>query len=184
MPQYPKKRRKCSESCARSGCCIREFRANRDFRRTFPIIDQTDRRILHQLARDAGLTSAALGERVGLSPSAAHRRVKLLEQKGLIDGYRARLSKVARGNPSMVFVAVTLSGQSRQALADFEEALEQCSEITEAHLMSGESDYLLKVEVRDGDSYERIHREVLAGLPGVQRLISHFSIRTVIEGWH
>ena len=142
-----------------------------------------DRRILHELARDAGLTSAVLGERVGLSPSAAHRRVKLLEQRGLIDGYRARLSQAARGNPSVVFVAVTLGGQSRQVLADFEEALEQCSEITEAHLMSGESDYLLKVEVREGDRYERIHREVLAGLPGVQRLISHFSIRTVIEEW-
>jgi Lrp/AsnC family transcriptional regulator, leucine-responsive regulatory protein len=146
------------------------------------LIDQVDRRILDALARDAGLTSAALGERVGLSSSAAHRRVRLLEQRGMIDGYRARLSKAARGNPSIVFVEVTLNGQSRQVLADFEEAIEQCEEITEAHLMGGQSDYLLKVEVREGDSYERIHRELLAGLPGVQRLVSLFSIRTVIEG--
>lgn len=145
------------------------------------MIDQVDRRILDELARDAGLTSAALGERVGLSPSAAHRRVRLLEQRGLIDGYRARLSKAARGNPSIVFVEVTLSGQSRQVLGEFEDAIEQCNEITEAHLMGGQSDYLLKVEVREGDSYERIHRELLAGLPGVQRLVSLFSIRTVIE---
>lgn len=145
------------------------------------MIDQVDRRILDELARDAGLTSAALGERVGLSPSAAHRRVRLLEQRRLIDGYRARLSKAARGNPSIVFVEVTLSGQSRQVLAAFEEAIEQCNEITEAHLMGGQADYLLKVEVREGDSYERIHRELLAGLPGVQRLVSLFSIRTVIE---
>ena len=123
-----------------------------------------------------------LGERVGLSPSAAHRRVKLLEQRGLIDGYRARLSQAARGNPSIVFVEVTLSGQSRQVLADFEHAITECNEITEAHLMGGQADYLLKVEVREGDSYERIHRELLAGLPGVQRLVSLFSIRTVIEG--
>ncbi len=145
------------------------------------MLDHTDRRILNELARDAGLTSAALGERIGLSPSAVHRRVRLLEQGGMIDGYRARLSKAARGNPSIVFVEVTLSGQSRDILADFEQAIEQCNEITEAHLMSGQSDYLLKVEVREGDSYERIHRELLASLPGVQRLVSHFSIRAVIE---
>ena len=145
------------------------------------MIDQIDRRILNLLARDAGLTSAALGERVGLSPSAAHRRVRLLEQRGMIDGYRARLSKSARGNPSIVFVEVTLSGQSREALAAFEQAIEACDEITEAHLMTGESDYLLKLEVREGDSYERIHRELLAGLPGVQRLVSHFSIRAIVE---
>ena len=145
------------------------------------MIDQTDRRILDELARDAGLTSAVLGERVGLSPSAAHRRVRLLEQRGLIDGYRARLSKAARGNPSIVFVEVTLSGQSRLVLAEFEQAIRLCNEITEAHLMGGQADYLLKVEVREGDSYERIHRELLAGLPGVQRLVSLFSIRTVIE---
>ena len=145
------------------------------------MIDQTDRRILDELARDAGLTSAVLGERVGLSPSAAHRRVRLLEQRGLIDGYRARLSKAARGNPSIVFVEVTLSGQSRVVLGEFEQAIKLCNEITEAHLMGGQADYLLKVEVREGDSYERIHRELLAGLPGVQRLVSLFSIRTVIE---
>lgn len=146
-----------------------------------PLLDHTDRRILNELARDAGLTSAALGERIGLSPSAVHRRVRLLEQGGMIDGYRARLSKAARGNPSIVFVEVTLSGQSRDILADFEQAIERCDEITEAHLMSGQSDYLLKVEVREGDSYERIHRELLASLPGIQRLVSHFSIRAVIE---
>lgn len=145
------------------------------------MLDQTDRRILKQLSRDAGLTSAALGERVGLSPSAAHRRVRLLEQRGMIDGYRARLSKAARGNPSIVFVEVTLSGQSREALAAFEQAIAESEEITEAHLMTGESDYLLKLEVREGDSYERIHRELLAGLPGVQRLVSHFSIRAIVE---
>ena len=145
------------------------------------MIDPTDRRILKELSRDAGLTSAALGERVSLSPSAAHRRVRLLEQRGLIDGYRARLSKAARGNPSIVFVEVTLSGQSRDILADFEQAIERRDEITEAHLMTGESDYLLKLEVREGDSYERIHRELLAGLPGVQRLVSHFSIRAIVE---
>jgi DNA-binding Lrp family transcriptional regulator len=118
---------------------------------------------------------------VGLSASATHRRVKLLEQAGLIEGYRARLSREARGNPAIVFVEVTLRDQSRETLLRFEQALDTCREVVEAHLMTGQSDYLLKVELREGTPYERIHRDVLAGLPGVHRLVSHFSIRSIVE---
>ncbi len=145
------------------------------------LLDPLDRKILEQLAADSSLTSAELGERVGLSPSAAHRRVKLLEAGGMIRGYRALLSRAARGNPSTVFVAVTLRDQSRATLLRFEEALGRCPEVQEAHLMSGDSDYLLKVEVAADDGYERVHRDVLAALPGVQRLVSQFSIRSVVE---
>jgi DNA-binding Lrp family transcriptional regulator len=143
-------------------------------------MDPLDRKIIARLRADSSLTSAELGEAVGLSPSAAHRRVKLLEESGLIRGYGARLSAAARGNPSIVFVAVTLKDQARETLEEFERRLDRCPEVAEAHLMSGEHDYLLKVEVREDDSYERVHREVLAGLPGVHRLVSHFSIRTVV----
>lgn len=146
------------------------------------MVDRTDQKILDALARDSDLTSTRLGERVGLSPSAAHRRVKLLEEAGLIAGYRARLSRQARGNPSTVFVSVTLKDQAQETLARFEEAIRRSHDIAEAHLMSGESDYLLKVPVRADDSFERVHRDVLARLPGVQRLVSQFSIRTIIEG--
>jgi DNA-binding Lrp family transcriptional regulator len=104
-----------------------------------------------------------------------------LEQAGLIEGYRACLSRKARGNPTIVFVEVTLRDQSRETLLRFEQALEACREVVEAHLMTGQSDYLLKVELRDGNPYERVHRDVLAGLPGVNRLVSHFSIRSVVE---
>ena len=72
-------------------------------------MDTIDSKIIAQLGQESGLTSEALGERVGLSPSAAHRRVKTLEQQGMILGYRARLSRAARGNPSTVFVSVTLT---------------------------------------------------------------------------
>lgn len=145
------------------------------------MIDATDRKILDCLSDDAALTGAELGGRVSLSPSAAHRRVKLLEAQGLIRGYRALLSREAQGNPSTVFVAVTLKDQSRETLLRFEAALERCHEVREAHLMSGDSDYLLKVAVRSDDGYERIHRDVLAALPGVQRLVTQFSIRNVVE---
>ena len=142
-------------------------------------MDGIDSKIIAQLGRESGLTSEDLGARVGLSPSATHRRVKTLEQQGIILGYRARLSRTARGNPSTVFVSVTLTDQRQGTMRTFEQALAQTTQVTEAHLMSGESDYLLKVLVREDDSYERIHREVLSALPGVHRLVTQFTIRTL-----
>jgi DNA-binding Lrp family transcriptional regulator len=145
-------------------------------------MDRIDRKILDLLAQDSRLTGEQLGERVGLSPSAAHRRVKALEESGAILGYRARLSREARGNPSTVFVQVTLTDQRQATMLAFEEALSRTEQVAEAYLMSGQSDYLVKVLVRDDDSYERIHREILSALPGVQRLVSQFTIRTLESG--
>lgn len=142
-------------------------------------MDSIDRKIIALLGADSGLTSEQLGARVGLSPSAAHRRVKALEEEGLILGYRARLSPAARGNPSTVFVSVTLVDQRQATMMAFEAALERTAQICEAHLMSGESDYLIKVLVPERDSYERVHREILSALPGVQRLVTQFTIRTL-----
>ncbi|WDA42210.1 Lrp/AsnC family transcriptional regulator [Erythrobacter sp. BLCC-B19] len=145
-------------------------------------MDRIDRKILELLAADSRLTGEQLGERVGLSPSAAHRRVKALEEAGAILGYRARLSRAARGNPSTVFVQVTLTDQRQATMLAFEAALARTEQVAEAYLMSGQSDYLVKVLVRDDDSYERIHREILSALPGVQRLVSQFTIRTLEGG--
>src|SRR5690348_3298025 len=132
-------------------------------------IDPIDRKILDLLSKDSALTSEQLGARIGLSPSSAHRRVKLLEENGLILGYRARISAAGLGNPSTVFVSVTLVDQRQSTLAAFEQAIAGRPIIREAHLMSGESDYLLKLLIRQDDNYERVHREILATLPGVQR---------------
>ena len=145
-------------------------------------MDSIDHKIIAQLGAESGITNEELGERVGLSPSAAHRRVKTLEQQGVIRGYRARLSPAARGNPSTVFVSVTLTDQRQATMMAFEQALAHTAQVTEAHLMSGESDYILKVLVREDDSYERIHREVLSILPGVHRLVTQFTIRTLAAG--
>jgi Lrp/AsnC family leucine-responsive transcriptional regulator len=142
-------------------------------------LDTIDRKILDQLAVDSNLTSEQLGGRVGLSPSAAHRRVRALEDARLITGYRARLSPAARGHPSTVFVSVTLVDQRQATMQAFEAALAATREIAEAYLMSGQSDYLLKVLVRADDSYERLHREILSALPGVHRLVTQFTIRTL-----
>ena len=144
-------------------------------------LDGLDRKILQVLSADSDVTAVRLGERVGLSASAAHRRVKLLEAGGYISGYRARLSPAARGHPTIVFVSVTLKDQAQETLSRFEAAIRHNADIAEAHLMSGESDYLLKVPVRADDSFERVHRDVLARLPGVQRLVSQFSIRAIVD---
>ena len=145
-------------------------------------MDGVDSKILEWLAMDSSLTSEQLGDRIGLSPSATHRRIKLLEGDGLILGYGARLSRAARGNPSTVFVSVTLVDQRRETMESFEAAIATSPVVAEAHLMSGEYDYLLKAEIPESDSFERVHREILAALPGVHRLVTHFSIRSVIAG--
>lgn len=143
--------------------------------------DAIDRRILDQLAIDSSLTSAELGERVGLSGSAAHRRVVALRQSGAISGYRAQLSRAARGDPTTVTVNVTLRDQRQETMAAFEREIVEVPEISACFLMTGEADYLLHVEVRRDDTFERIHRETLARLPGVVRLASHFVIREVVR---
>ena len=145
------------------------------------MIDSFDRRILDQLARDADLTSAALGEMVGLSPSAAHRRVSQLRERGLIAGYRAMLSRAARGDPGVVLVNVTLKDQREETMTAFEREIVDVAAVRDCFLMSGEADYMLHVEIGRDNSFERIHREVLSRLPGVTRLASHFVIREVIR---
>jgi Lrp/AsnC family transcriptional regulator, leucine-responsive regulatory protein len=145
------------------------------------MLDHLDRRILGQLVVNCDLTSAELGEIVGLSTSAAHRRVGTLREKGMIAGYRAVLSREARGNPTVVMVNVTLKDQRQETMAAFEKEIMECPEVRDCFLMSGEADYMVHVEVRRDDSFERIHRETLSRLPGVTRLASHFVIREVIR---
>jgi Lrp/AsnC family transcriptional regulator, leucine-responsive regulatory protein len=144
-------------------------------------MDRTDRAILLALQANSGLTHAALGDKIGLSASACHRRVKALEEAGVIDRYVAILSQEALGKRSTVYIATTLDNQRRETLDAFERAISSCFEVLDAHLMSGEFDYLLRVVVAEGDSYERIHKEVLSSLPGVRRLVSNFAIKQVIR---
>ncbi|MBU3079265.1 Lrp/AsnC family transcriptional regulator [Sphingomonas sp. XMGL2] len=144
-------------------------------------MDRMDQKIVAILRRDGALTGVELGERVGLSASAAHRRVKAMEAEGLIRGYRVRFSPQALGMPSTLFVSVTLTDQRQETLERFEAALKRCEQVVEAHLMGGEIDYNVKLAIPADDSYERVHRDVLAVLPGVERLRSQISIRAVVE---
>lgn len=144
-------------------------------------LDDFDHKILVELERDGVLTAAALAEKVGLSPSACHRRVKAMEAAGVIEGYAAILSEKALGRSATIFVAVTLDNQRSETMASFERAVAKCREVQDCHLMTGESDYILRIVIADDDSYERVHRETLSKLPGVRRLVSNFTIRTVFR---
>lgn len=145
-------------------------------------MDAIDRKLLVEVARDSSRSSEELGSCVGLSSSATHRRLKILEESGMILGYAAKLSRAARGNPSVIFIFVTLADQRRETMEQFEAAVAAQSPVKEAHLTSGDADYILKIEIPENDSFERMHREMLADLPGVQRLVSNFSIRSVVGG--
>ena len=144
-------------------------------------LDEFDHKILIELERDGVATAAALAEKVGLSPSACHRRVKAMEAAGVIEGYAAILSEKALGRSATIFVAVTLDNQRSETMAKFERAVALCREVQDCHLMTGESDYLLRIVIADDDRYERVHQETLSKLPGVRRLVSNFTIRTVFR---
>ncbi|HEY5678562.1 MAG TPA: Lrp/AsnC family transcriptional regulator [Pseudomonadales bacterium] len=144
-------------------------------------MDRIDRAILRELQNDARLPNTALAERVGLSDSACLRRVRRLEQSGVIRGYVALVDETLAGYPDSVFVQITLVSQQRKDLEAFEDAVARVPEVMECYLMSGASDYILRVVVADARDYERIHSQQLTRLPGVDRVHSNFALRTVIE---
>ncbi len=144
-------------------------------------LDGIDRRILAVLQESGRVSNADLSERVHLSPSACHRRVKRLEAEGVISGYVALLDPVMLDRPSTVFVEITLSGQTEEALDAFEREVALIPALQECHLMAGTADYLLKLTARDTDDFARIHRRYLARLPGVAQMHSSFSLRTVFR---
>ena len=145
-------------------------------------LDKTDKIILSELQKNAQRPIAELAQRAGLSPSSCHRRVKLLEAKGVIVGYTANLDRAALGLANEFFVEVSLSAQTEEAFEKFEKAVQRVAEILECHLMSGQFDYLLRAVAADAADYERIHRSRISRLPGVQRIQSSLALRTV-KGW-
>ncbi|MFO1394370.1 MAG: Lrp/AsnC family transcriptional regulator [Steroidobacteraceae bacterium] len=142
-------------------------------------LDRTDQRILAELQRDGRLSNRELADRVHLSESACLRRVRALEEAGVIDRYAALVSQTKVGLPGNVFVSITLSRQEQHDLEAFEEAVKGVPEVMECYLMTGEHDYLLRVVVSDPSDFERLHSRHLTRLPGVARVHSSFALRTV-----
>ncbi len=144
-------------------------------------MDKFDIAILNVLQENAQTAFAELGEQVGLSPSACHKRVKELWRRGVITQEVVLVDERKAGLETSVFVQATLKNQQQATLTAFEKAVTYHREIMECYLMAGLSDYLLRILCRDGADYERIHAEILTRLPGVDRVVTNFAIRKVFR---
>ncbi len=142
-------------------------------------LDTRDRAIVRLLQEDGRLSNVELADRVNLSPSACLRRIRNLEQSGLIDRYTMLLDQKACGMTGNAFVNITLNQQGRATLDEFEAAIADIPEILECYLIAGGSDYILRVVYSDAADFERIHMEILTQLPGVTRIQSTLALRTV-----
>jgi Lrp/AsnC family transcriptional regulator, leucine-responsive regulatory protein len=146
-----------------------------------PGFDELDAAILAFLERNGRATNYDVGEAVGLSASAASRRIQALESSGAIRGYRAVVDDRLIGKPMTVFIRVTLERQSAAVLGAFEAAIRRCKGIVSCHLMAGQYDYMVLVRVAGIDDYGRLHQNELSRLPGVTRLETSFALRDVME---
>ncbi|AHG49363.1 transcriptional regulator (plasmid) [Rhizobium leguminosarum bv. trifolii CB782] len=143
-------------------------------------LDTIDRNILRLLRLDARMSNAKLAAEIGLSPSACLRRIKIMEKSGVIRGYTALVDAGNADEMIAVIINITLERQTEDHLDRFEAAVRRHPELRECFLMTGGSDYLLRVEVASPGEFERIHKEILSTLPGVLRIHSSFSIRNVL----
>lgn len=144
-------------------------------------LDKIDSTILEMLQHNARISNVELAGKVGLSPSACSRRVEHLEKAGVIEGYHAVISNKALGQDITSIVHITLDRQAGADLDYFEKAVEECPHVVTCFLMSGEYDYILRVTARDMEHFEHIHKNWLSKLPGVSRIHSSFSMRTIVN---
>lgn len=142
-------------------------------------LDDIDLAILNELQGDGRATSSDLADRVGLSPSSTLRRIRRLEESGVIDRYVMLVNPAAIGRNVSVFVEISLNSQAEELLDEFETAINTTPEVMSCHLMAGDADYLVHVMCVDIADYERVHRQHLAALPHVARLRSSVAIRQV-----
>ena len=144
-------------------------------------MDRIDRKILSELQKDGRLSVTELAERVGLSLSPCHRRVRALEESGVLLGYRAQLDPCALGLNFSAMVFVTLREGDRQAVEAFETALIEIPQVVDAQRLFGEPDYLLHVISQDLPAFQRLYDESLSTLPNVQRLTSTLVMKRVVQ---
>ncbi len=142
-------------------------------------LDSIDRAILVELQRDGRLSNVDLAQRVHLSASACLRRVKQLEDSGVIAQYVALLNPKSVGRHGTSFTIINLESMNNQQLQAFEQAVRDAPEILDCFYVAGSNDYLLRFAYRDAEDLERLHTEVLMRLPGVARLNSMLVLRTL-----
>lgn len=142
-------------------------------------MDSKDRQILRELQGDGRLTNQDLSERVNLSPSPCLRRVRLMEEQGIIRGYTALVDQKSWGLPVTVFIRLKLERHSDEAVNAFEAAITAMPQVMDCWLMTGRSDYLLRVIAADLDDYERFVRRELQRVPGIASIDTSFAYGSV-----
>jgi Lrp/AsnC family leucine-responsive transcriptional regulator len=143
-------------------------------------LDSIDYRILYHIQNNARISNIELAEAVGLSPSPCLRRVKVLESSGVIKRYAGIVDAVAVGLPISIFVSVSLQRQERSGLEEFEQLIQSYREVMECYLMTGSSDYLVRIVVPDLQAYERFLADKLTRIPGVANIQSSFALKQVV----
>ena len=142
-------------------------------------LDAIDRKILAILQSDSRVTMQDLADRVGLSVSPCHRRVKLLEERGVISRYIAMVDQESVGLPVSVFISIKLERQKEEDLNRFARAISKWEEVLECYLMTGNRDYLLRVVTADLPSYEAFLKTKLTRLDGIASIESSFALSQV-----
>ncbi len=138
--------------------------------------DSIDRKILTLLQDDCRITIAELAEQVGLTASPCHRRVKILEENGVLKRYIALVDQKAVGLPVSVFISIKLERQKEEDLSRFAKAISGWREVLECYLMTGHRDYLLRVVVADLAAYERFLKQKLTRVSGISSIESSFAL--------
>ena len=142
-------------------------------------IYSTDLRILTELQNDSSLTNIELARRVHLSPSPCLTRVKSLEAAGVITRYVALVNPKQLGLTLSVFISISLKEQSKSALAEFEKRIAEHDEVMECYLMTGDSDYLIRVAVTDISALEKFILDQLSPISGIEKIRSSFALKQV-----
>jgi len=142
-------------------------------------LDPIDIRILNELQNDSSHSNVELAKRVHLSPSPCLMRVKALKDKGVIRNYVALADPKVLGLGLNVFISISLKEQSKEALGEFEQRISEHDEVMECYLMTGDSDYLIRVAVADIDALEKFILEQLTPIPGIEKIRSSFALKQV-----
>jgi Lrp/AsnC family transcriptional regulator, leucine-responsive regulatory protein len=142
-------------------------------------LDSIDYKILSELQREGDLSNVELARRVHLSPSPCLARVKALEAAGVIDRYVALANPLKLGLGLSVFINISLKEQSKTALHEFEQRIAEHEEVMECYLMTGDSDYLIRVAVADLPALEKFILEQLTPIPGIEKIRSSFALKRV-----
>lgn len=142
-------------------------------------LDTVDLRILRELQADGSLSNVELARRVHLSPAPCLARVKALEAAGVISRYVALANATALGLGLNVFISISLKAQNKEALADFEHRIAEQEEVMECYLMTGDSDYLIRVALANMAALERFILEQLSPIPGIEKIRSSFALKQV-----